>query len=63
MELIVGGHGDRGHVQIATKFGIVRDAGRVRLDAHPDRVRGYCVQSLRRPGIEAAPQRHGVVAT
>ena len=40
-------------VQIATKFGIVRDGGRVRLDAHPDRVRGYCVESLTRLGVDA----------
>lgn len=44
--------GDDRHVQIATKFGIVRGDGGVRLDAHPDRVRGYCVQSLRRLGAE-----------
>jgi aryl-alcohol dehydrogenase-like predicted oxidoreductase len=50
---LAGGRGDRGHVQIATKFGIVRDAGGVRLDAHPDRVRGYCVESLRRLSVEA----------
>lgn len=38
--------------QVATKFGIVRDGGGTRLDAHPDRVRGYCEASLRRLGIE-----------
>jgi aryl-alcohol dehydrogenase-like predicted oxidoreductase len=40
-------------VQIATKFGIVRDGGRVRIDAHPDRVRAYCVESLSRLGVDA----------
>jgi aryl-alcohol dehydrogenase-like predicted oxidoreductase len=40
-------------VQIATKLGIVRDGGRVRLDAHPDRIRAYCVESLRRLGVDA----------
>jgi aryl-alcohol dehydrogenase-like predicted oxidoreductase len=40
-------------VQIATKFGIVRDGGRVRLDAHPDRVRLYCAESLSRLGVDA----------
>jgi aryl-alcohol dehydrogenase-like predicted oxidoreductase len=50
---LAGRRGDDGHVQIATKFGIVRDGSGVRLDAHPDRVRGYCVESLRRLGVEA----------
>jgi aryl-alcohol dehydrogenase-like predicted oxidoreductase len=45
--------GAASEVQVATKFGIVRDGGRVRLDAHPDRVRAYCVESLRRLGVDA----------
>lgn len=38
--------------QIATKFGIARRESGVVLDAHPDRVRGYCEASLRRLGRE-----------
>lgn len=45
--------GRRDQAVIATKFGIVRDGGNVRLDAHPDRVRGGCEASLARLGIEA----------
>lgn len=36
--------------QVATKFGIVRRDDGVALDAHPDRIRGYCEASLRRLG-------------
>ncbi len=35
---------------IATKFGIVRDAGGVRVDGRPEHVRGFCEASLRRLG-------------
>jgi aryl-alcohol dehydrogenase-like predicted oxidoreductase len=41
-------HGHTGQVQIATKFGIVRDPGGVRVDGRPEHVRGYCEASLRR---------------
>lgn len=37
---------------VATKVGIVRTADGVGLDAHPDRIRGYCQASLRRLGRE-----------
>ena len=43
-------HGRAGQVQIATKFGIVRDPGGVRVDGRPEHVRGYCEASLRRLG-------------
>lgn len=43
----------RDEVTLATKFGIVRDADGTRLDAHPDRVAGYCDASLRRLGVDA----------
>jgi aryl-alcohol dehydrogenase-like predicted oxidoreductase len=39
-------------VQVATKFGIVRDAGGVHLDGQPEHVRGYCEASLARLGAE-----------
>jgi aryl-alcohol dehydrogenase-like predicted oxidoreductase len=39
-------------VQIATKFGIVRDEHGVRLDGHPDHVRGHCDGSLGRLGVD-----------
>ncbi|MFC7274888.1 aldo/keto reductase [Paractinoplanes rhizophilus] len=42
----------RDDVVLATKFGIVRGESGVRLDAHPDRVRGYCEASLRRLGVD-----------
>ncbi len=42
----------RDNLQIATKFGIVRGDHGVHLDAHPDRVAGYCDESLRRLGTE-----------
>ena len=43
-------HGRTGQAQIATKFGIVRDPGGVRVDGRPEHVRGYCEASLRRLG-------------
>ena len=42
----------RDRVQVATKFGIVRAGDGVRLDAHPDRIAGYCEASLRRLGVD-----------
>ena len=42
----------RNNLQIATKFGIVRGEHGVHLDAHPDRIAGYCDESLRRLGTE-----------
>jgi aryl-alcohol dehydrogenase-like predicted oxidoreductase len=36
--------------QVATKVGIVRGTDGVRLDAAPERIRGYCEASLRRLG-------------
>ncbi len=39
-------------VQVATKFGIVRDDGGVHLDGRPEHVRGYCEASLARLGVE-----------
>ena len=42
----------RDNLQIATKFGIARGDHGVHLDAHPDRVAGYCDESLRRLGTE-----------
>ena len=41
-----------GRVTIATKFGIVREGDQVHVDAHPDRIRGYCEGSLRRLGVD-----------
>ena len=43
-------HGRTGPVLIATKFGIVRDSGGVRVDGRPEHVRGFCEASLRRLG-------------
>ncbi|WP_426565356.1 aldo/keto reductase [Angustibacter sp. McL0619] len=43
---------DRTTVQVASKFGIVRGDTGVYLDAHPDRVAGYCEDSLRRLGVD-----------
>ena len=43
-------HGRAGPVLIATKFGIVRDSGGVRVDGRPEHVRGFCEASLRRLG-------------
>jgi len=37
---------------LATKFGIVRDAGGVRVDGDPGHVRGYCEASLGRLGTD-----------
>jgi aryl-alcohol dehydrogenase-like predicted oxidoreductase len=42
----------RDRVVLATKFGIVRGPDGVALDAHPDRIRGYCEASLLRLGVE-----------
>ena len=42
--------GRAGPVLIATKFGIVRDSGGVRVDGRPEHVRGFCEASLRRLG-------------
>jgi aryl-alcohol dehydrogenase-like predicted oxidoreductase len=39
-------------VQVATKFGIVRDEAGVRVDGRPGHVRGYCEASLSRLGID-----------
>src|SRR5882757_781313 len=44
--------GHCGPVQVATKFGIVRDEHGVRLDARPEHVRGYCEASLSRLGVD-----------
>lgn len=44
--------GRRDQVVLASKVGIVRDEGGVHLDAHPDRIRGYCEASLARLGVE-----------
>jgi aryl-alcohol dehydrogenase-like predicted oxidoreductase len=44
--------GRRERVVLATKFGIVRGPGGVRLDGRPERVRDYCEQSLRRLGTD-----------
>ena len=44
--------GHRDEVTLATKFGIVRDEHGVRLDARPERVRGYCEASLARLGTD-----------
>ena len=44
--------GRRDEVVLATKFGIVRTDQGVGLDAHPDRVAGYCDASLQRLGVE-----------
>jgi aryl-alcohol dehydrogenase-like predicted oxidoreductase len=42
----------RDEVTLATKFGIVRDENGVRVDARPERVRGYCEASLARLGTD-----------
>jgi aryl-alcohol dehydrogenase-like predicted oxidoreductase len=44
--------GRRATVQVATKFGIVRDGNSVRLDGRPEHVRGYCEASLSRLGTD-----------
>ena len=43
---------NRGEVQVATKFGIVRTEQGVSLDGRPDHVRGYCDASLERLGVD-----------
>ena len=43
-------HGRTDQVHIATKFGIVRGPGGVRVDGRPEHVRGYCEASMRRLG-------------
>lgn len=43
-------HGRAEPVLVATKFGIVRDPGGVRVDGRPEHVRGFCEASLRRLG-------------
>jgi aryl-alcohol dehydrogenase-like predicted oxidoreductase len=42
----------RDEVVLATKFGIVRDSHGPRVDARPERVRGYCEASLARLGVD-----------
>ncbi|SRR6266568_2284872 len=42
-----------GPVEVATKFGIVRTDGGVRLDGRPENVRAHCEASLDRLGVEA----------
>lgn len=44
--------GRRQGVQLATKFGIVRCAQGVKLDARPEHVRAFCESSLRRLGTD-----------
>jgi aryl-alcohol dehydrogenase-like predicted oxidoreductase len=44
--------GRRDQVVLASKVGIVRDAHGVHVDAHPDRIRGYCEASLARLGVD-----------
>jgi aryl-alcohol dehydrogenase-like predicted oxidoreductase len=44
--------GRREHVVLASKFGIVRGEQGVRLDGRPERVRGYCAESLARLGVD-----------
>jgi aryl-alcohol dehydrogenase-like predicted oxidoreductase len=44
--------GRRDRVVLATKFGIVGDDSGVRLDGRPERVRGYCQESLSRLGTD-----------
>ena len=43
---------NRGEVQVATKFGIVRTEQGVSLDGRPEHVRGYCDASLKRLGVD-----------
>jgi aryl-alcohol dehydrogenase-like predicted oxidoreductase len=42
----------RDEIVLATKFGIVRDADGVHVDARPDRVRDYLESSLQRLGVD-----------
>lgn len=44
--------GCRDQVVLASKFGIVRGPGGVRLDGRPEHVRGYCEASLARLGTD-----------
>jgi len=44
--------GRRDQVVLASKVGIIRDEHGVHVDAHPDRIRGYCEASLARLGVE-----------
>ena len=44
--------GRAGQVEVATKFGIVRDGNGVHLDGRPEYVRGYCEASLARLGVD-----------
>ncbi|MEU4244618.1 aldo/keto reductase [Actinoplanes sp. NPDC026619] len=44
--------GRREDVVLATKFGIVRGEGGVRVDGRPENVRGYCDASLQRLGVD-----------
>jgi aryl-alcohol dehydrogenase-like predicted oxidoreductase len=44
--------GRREQIVLASKFGIVRGPGGVRLDGTPGHVRGYCEQSLSRLGTD-----------
>jgi aryl-alcohol dehydrogenase-like predicted oxidoreductase len=44
--------GRRDEAVLASKFGIVRGPGGVRLDGRPERVRGYCEASLARLGTD-----------
>jgi aryl-alcohol dehydrogenase-like predicted oxidoreductase len=43
---------NRGEVQVATKFGIVRTEQGVSLDGRPENVRGYADASLKRLGVD-----------
>jgi aryl-alcohol dehydrogenase-like predicted oxidoreductase len=45
--------GGRAGVTVATKTGIVRDAGGVRLDGRPQSIHAACDDSLRRLGVDA----------
>ncbi len=44
--------GRRDRMVLASKVGIVRDEHGVHVDAHPDRICGYCEASLARLGVE-----------
>lgn len=44
--------GQRDRVVLASKVGIVRDEHGAHVDAHPDRIRGYCEASLARLGVD-----------